>query len=120
MADREKVIKGLELCSTYDCNRCDNCPYGRTCGYGCDQTGLLRDALKLLKEQEEGIQNLISDYEDLSKEHERLLDKKIPLITQGLEVVRCKDCKWFMDGYCHDKDCDIPSPDWFCADGERK
>ena len=51
MADREKVIKGLELCSTYDCNRCDNCPYGRTCGYGCDQTVLIRDALALLKEQ---------------------------------------------------------------------
>ena len=37
-----------------------------------------------------------------------------------VEVVRCKDCKHWNEAY---HDCSIhfpPSPDWFCADGERR
>ena len=43
------------------------------------------------------------------------------------EIVRCKDCKWFLpDDTCGNKRLsdqeDIATlwPDWFCADGEQK
>ena len=54
---REKVIKGLEICS--DCGFCElikkydvRCPYRNYDGKGCDRSQLLTDALALLKEQE--------------------------------------------------------------------
>lgn len=40
-----------------------------------------------------------------------------------VEVVRCKDCKWWHKGGCaFRKDCtaDLPSADDFCSHGERK
>ena len=52
MADREKVIKGLNSCSGSD--PCVNsCPYYDNCGnnYSCT-SNLAKDALALLKEQE--------------------------------------------------------------------
>lgn len=53
--DREKVIKGLELCEiSYD-NRCyeKECPYyGQECTVNSIPYELMRDALELLKEQE--------------------------------------------------------------------
>jgi len=83
------------------------------------------EAAVLLEEQEQDIQNLIADLDDLRKEHEKLLDKKIPLITSGQEVIRCKDCKyceypdaekeWCKKGHLHGN-----AETWFCADGERK
>ena len=41
------------------------------------------------------------------------------------ELVRCKDCKWFHQGFnnegrCLRHDSDFHEPDWFCADGEPK
>lgn len=132
--DREKVIEALH-CRAYDDDfPCSICAYYRPDEKPvakCDYRGLMDDAIALLKEQEDTIRILSADYEDLQKEHERLLDKKIPLITQGQEVVRCKDCK---HGYqlCDDYiSCEISEenesgcpashkPDWFCADGERK
>lgn len=48
--DREKVIKGLELCEIGSDNRCyeTECPYY---GQGCTES-LKNDILELLKEQE--------------------------------------------------------------------
>lgn len=44
-----------------------------------------------------------------------------------VEVVRCKDCKHYNDGWCYnpntyddEKTRGNTSPDWYCADGERK
>lgn len=51
MADREKVIKGLEYCVHEEDYNCDGCPYARP--YWCGCKDLLADALALLKEQEE-------------------------------------------------------------------
>ena len=53
--DREKVIKGLECCY---CNfpkqmDCKNCPYDKICYHDKACSLMLRDALALLKEQEE-------------------------------------------------------------------
>ena len=59
MADREKVIKGLECCIA---NRHNNCPYKST-DKGIDKvtsctTYLMKDAIALLKEQEQRINEL--------------------------------------------------------------
>lgn len=55
MADREKVIKGLECC-TMECTyehpfRCKGCPYSQD-DAPCEALPVKRDALALLKEQE--------------------------------------------------------------------
>jgi len=57
MLDREKVINGLECCSQEI--KCGFCPYWNddTEGFACS-TNLAKDALALLKEQEEEIENL--------------------------------------------------------------
>ena len=59
MIDRDKVIKGLELCrydpapgqpSKYEVS-CDICPYW-TDSYGCRMGELLNDAVVILREKE--------------------------------------------------------------------
>jgi len=57
--DIQKVIKGLELCSNTGRPCCpDDCPYYK--GYtSCDRIELLRDALELLKEQDEAMDKLL-------------------------------------------------------------
>ena len=127
--DKETLFNGLECCVAknihHDIDACDRCKYdGLKNGPGCDM--LPADALAMLKEQEDCIRILSDDLDDLRKEHNRLVDKKIPLITQGLEVTRCKDCKWFgieygyTFGWCNKNHIYSIKPDWFCADGERK
>ena len=112
MNDINKVIKALENADV---------TYGVI-----KMSDEFRDTLvAVLKEQEQDVQNLIADLGDLRKEHEKLLDKKIPLITSGQEVIRCKDCKyceypnaekeWCKKGHLHGN-----AESWFCADGERK
>ena len=99
--DREKVIKGLEICGhrVISQENCKECPYiydGRAKQSNCE--GVLHwDALALLKEQE--------------------------------AVVRCKDCNecYFASNRapheqswaCGKHGIDV-TPNWFCADGERK
>lgn len=55
MPDRENVVKGLECCANDDeagC-RCKECPYGTNEYDTCNTIDyLLKDALKVLKEQE--------------------------------------------------------------------
>ena len=43
------------------------------------------------------------------------------------ELVRCKDCKHYRDGFCYnpntyddEKTRGNTVPDWFCADGEQE
>ncbi len=116
--DMEKVIKTLTDALTAK----ENYPWARA-EMSFDFIEML---LSLLKEQEDTIRILSADYEDLQKEHERLLDKKIPLITNGLEVVRCKDCihkekhsSPYWKYWCNRLKCGCDD-DWFCADGERR
>ena len=55
MVNREKVIKGLDLCLTWETFACDNCPYATECEEAVgniDSSPLRRDALELLKEYE--------------------------------------------------------------------
>ena len=62
MADREKVIRGLECCTRYEVgkrlNNCLDCPYVEPIGFNqfrCKSQEMKEDAIALLKEQEEDI-----------------------------------------------------------------
>ena len=63
--DREKVIKGLEVFSSIaDGESCPkDCPYYQDVCYGYDQ--LMRDALALLKEQEEAHKILVEKADEM-------------------------------------------------------
>lgn len=102
MAEREKVIKGLECCTAPGRN-CDmRCPY-----YDEDEceARLERDALILLKEQS-NCENCAMAIEDRQP------------------VIRCKDCKnaepAFDGKMARCKIRGLRKNDWFCADGKRK
>lgn len=48
-------------------------------------------------------------------------------VAEYAPIVRCKDCKWYKDGWCYnpntfddEKTRGNTTADWFCADGERK
>ena len=111
MPDREKVIKALEYCITGDC---DSCFYRQQ----CIKTGIKRDALALLKDDETRIQYL--------KDHIAMCKEEIERLHKEQEaVVRCKECKHF-----YKDDFGLPicmehkklwiKDNWFCADGELK
>lgn len=55
MIDKEKVIKGLETCTSISC-RCADCLYYANCCL--DGQEVMEDALVLLKEQEKRINEL--------------------------------------------------------------
>lgn len=62
--DREKVLKGLERCKLYNKVNCDKCPYdynGRGDGKSECTAELASDALALLKEQNDQIEQLEHD-----------------------------------------------------------
>ena len=44
-------------------------------------------------------------------------DIKSAPTVDAVEVVRCKDCKYFQTRLCENEN---NYDDWFCADGERK
>lgn len=61
MAEREKVMKGLECCvKTVEYCECpDNCPYKSQCRDGAIYLDLMWDALELLKAQEARVMTLV-------------------------------------------------------------
>ena len=67
MADREKVIKGLECCKYSSKSHCDGCPYcfeGLCATNNCTED-LASDALALLTEQESTLNRLRSTMEGM-------------------------------------------------------
>lgn len=124
MADKELVITHLQIIHTWSEFARERDLQFFTKKHLEDIAQWSDDAIVLLKEQKDSIRILISDLEDLQKEHDKLLDKTIPLITNGQEVVRCKDCKHWSEEF--DRNCLKRSgwfrttPDWFCADAEHK
>lgn len=97
MPDRERVIAGLgiqrdEMCGSF----CDKCPYfsgGEGANAHCGFEDLCNDAIKLIQE--------------------------------APEIVQCKDCKHYDGdensrlGTCLENGV-CSTPEWFCADGERR
>ena len=57
MVDREKVLKGLESCANRTGALCKTCPYDFIHNENC-MGDMARDALELIKEQEEKIKGL--------------------------------------------------------------
>ena len=112
--DREKVIKGLECHRVDDMNRinCSDCPYYESDDARRCFNYLHDDAIVLLKEQEQMIDELKGFINGLSK------DVIVP--------VRCKDCKQGEQSVFPNRHlwCGIHEfyrePNWFCADGERR
>ena len=124
MIDREKVLKGLDCCS--DLARCEECPYDQHALFIAECTSALaKDALELLKEQEDRIGVLNKAIEQTPKPT-KLLD----VFGDGYaKVVRCKDCKhwWKKNELCtHEKTMDgsvcclEAKPDFYCGYGERR
>ena len=87
MTDMEKVIKAIECC-VVNHTRCfdDNdklCPYFSTKVYMCE-IELLKDALDLLKEQEDMGKELTDAIELIHKKNERIkkLEEQIETLTR--------------------------------------
>jgi len=130
MADREKVIKGLECLSSAEvCNGSD-CPYY---DFDCTQK-IAQDALELLKEQEWQIKNRDESIEKAQEEIKWLRGMLKEQVQE--QIVHCKDCKYGLytgtEYYC-DKHSghenrfgedqyykEWHNGNWNCADGERR
>lgn len=79
MADIEKVIQGIEVCLQDD--GCVPCPYYRKGNdYFCGVTDIMRDALELLKEQQEEVEP-----------HHKCIGETYSLITES-HVTYCPWC----------------------------
>lgn len=106
MEDREKVIKGWERCKI-----CDMCviasPEGRKAYLECEYTT------------------------GLYCRKEKLIDDTLKLLKSYHDIVRCKDCKYWlpMNRFVEDYhpgygDCELNQwvihEDWFCADGVKQ
>lgn len=96
MADREKVIKGLETCY-YPPSKCEDCPYHDLPDEQSCNDMLCLDALALLKEQEAVV---------------RCKDCKHGRMINILNYT-CTESQNHCEHILH-------SPDWFCADGRKK
>ena len=85
--DRAKVIKGLECCSMRNgtCRYAQEpiCPYVESCR-AKDYSALKRDALELLKEQENLGTELMNAMELVHKKNERIkkLEEQIKTLTK--------------------------------------
>lgn len=100
MADREKVIKGLECC-TMECTyehpfRCKGCPYSQD-DAPCEALPVKRDALALLKEQDDLGAELTNAVELIHKKNERIKEllKEQEAVTPYIDIdeAKCPICK---------------------------
>ena len=113
MADREKVIKGIETCRpSVFARKCSDCPYKDE--MNCDYV-LWHDVIDMLKEQPKECKSCGTIFDIAYK--------------AGKEsIVRCKDCKWVApDMVCgHPNETLNPlarndgKPYFYCYDGEAK
>lgn len=77
MPDREKVIKGLAHCTRpteygKGGNRCMDCPYTEAIGFNqfkCNGQQMMKDALAMLKEQDEQVKQWTKEIADNQLAH---------------------------------------------------
>lgn len=102
----DKVLEGLDCCTSLNFNLCDNgtCPYGPWNVTLLCKHRLMRDAKELLKEY-----------------------KQLQAWTQGHGLTTCKNCRHGEpypegDGEIYGVVCDgcWHDDNWFCADGDPK
>lgn len=121
MADRDKVIKGLEICLKIP-GFCKGCPYGEYDSSGKQNRDCLydlrNDAIALLKEHERQEKALKTECLALKAQ---IANEHKTIYELSTKIVRCKECKWYdpfpMCGLLGTSDI---TEDFFCADGERK
>ena len=129
MADREKVISGLQRCRLMNKVNCDKCPYdynGRGDGKSECTAELATDVLALLDEQDAEIKRLKGALHGFGDLFHTLSEKTKIAIAEQQNVVRCKDCEWWgaermcenSDSPCFQNGC--THGNWYCADGERR
>ena len=70
--DREKVIKTYECCKNPWNRRCEECPIEKDCCHDGLPTFAIKDALELLKEQEDLGTELTNAVELIHKKNERI------------------------------------------------
>ena len=58
-----------------------------------------------------------SDWQTERMERDKSILQSLP--SAQPEIIRCKDCKWYNDGYCPNVD-GIRKSDFYCADSERR
>lgn len=89
MADREKVIKGLECCISEQ--SCKGCPYnqsetGHLCSFNC-----IRDAIDMLKEQEQNQKEIREQLEEV----ENIVENEVhPVVSPD---------NWYVYSSLHDE-----------------
>ena len=122
MTDKEKVIKGLEICSEHgswhglDCEHNEaykDCPY-RGCETGCIVT-IAKDAIALLKEQEEQIKNRD---ESLEKAREEIKWLRGMLKEQEARVMTLEEVKAFVWDYCYLEEERLPGKEYRMVCGD--
>lgn len=107
MTNREKVIKGLEICTkdipmsnaVHKSDFCKECPYYNAENHYCwNQIVMMRDALALLKEKDpiEPIE-LIDDFYPIGD----------PLRTIGWKCSKCMGRLGGLENYCPNCGCEV-------------
>lgn len=136
MHDREKVIKGLEICSAGELNSTGgrdhtNCPYYPAGYTGCTCKLLMRDALALLKEQEARVLTLEEVDEHSEPEEKYSESEKQPVYVEyANDVNRPWARRWLtvdmLHSWLNDREMRIVyGKDWRCwtfrpTDEQRK
>ena len=79
--NRDKVVKGLEICYIPP-SSCDNCPYKEQ--EECNDS-LCRDALAMLKEDCHNckLECLLQKYDQLKEKYDKLLKEREALLNYG-------------------------------------
>lgn len=88
MKTDEEIIKGLELCSTYECS---GCPYINSDRLCTDE--LIKDAFELAKRQR-------TEIEKLKKQNTLLLKKKCKDINTATKIIKAEAIKEFAERLC--------------------
>lgn len=135
MTDYTKLVKALRCCAGAH-TKPTKCPdYDDSwCGGNCLDNHLiaaaaaieelqtvLKEAEKKQAYQHDCICELTAENEELKDEVKQLEPKRGDLV----EVVRCKDCRYFYFGFCHNRDGYVKfgavrDRDWFCADAKKE
>lgn len=89
-------------------------------------------ALEAIKKHKEemaktgGVSNTGKAFYSLGQNHAIDVLRIVPT-ADVVPVVRCKDCRYYNDGWCYnpntyddEKTRGNTTPDWYCADGERR
>lgn len=105
----DDIKKGLECCSNPSINSCKDCPYNNNGEFSCCDGEMCKDALKLITEQEEEIEELEENIDMLIKEQKGDYDFEIKQakidVLNRLKSLSIYDDN-YLDGYVFIDDID--------------